>query len=176
MYAELSIDHGILKDGYELLKISPGRRKMIGLPGGPAAATAQLPRLGCAAIQGATRVSVWRSTRSSDAHRVPSASLLGVFGWCSTFYQWLPGITSGYIGGSRKSACVLPRALGFALKELLAPGASMKAGLWILSRWVVGPNEQAVRIINIMDECSRRRWTEAHSSISAKKLLRCWTK
>ena len=41
-----------------------------------------------------------------------------------------------------------------------------------LSDWVVGPNKQAVRIINIMDERSRRAlWTEAHNNISAKKLI-----
>ncbi len=41
-----------------------------------------------------------------------------------------------------------------------------------VSDWVVGPDKQSVRIINIMDECSRRAlWTEAHSSISAKKLI-----
>jgi hypothetical protein len=40
-----------------------------------------------------------------------------------------------------------------------------------VSDWVVGPNEQAVRIINIMDECSRKAlWTQAHSSISALQI------
>jgi len=40
-----------------------------------------------------------------------------------------------------------------------------------LSDWVVGPNQQGVRVINIMDECSRKAlWTEAHTSISATKL------
>ena len=38
-----------------------------------------------------------------------------------------------------------------------------------LSDWVVGPGQEKVRIINIMDECSRKAlWTEAHNSISAK--------
>jgi putative transposase len=41
-----------------------------------------------------------------------------------------------------------------------------------LSDWVVGPDGQKVRIINIMDECSRRAlWTEAHTSITAEKLI-----
>ena len=41
-----------------------------------------------------------------------------------------------------------------------------------LSDWVVGPGEEKVRIINIMDECSRKAlWTEAHSSISANRLV-----
>jgi putative transposase len=41
-----------------------------------------------------------------------------------------------------------------------------------LSDWVVGPTKKQVRIINIMDEGSRRAlWTEAHHSISAKKLI-----
>ena len=41
-----------------------------------------------------------------------------------------------------------------------------------LSDWVVGPGQEKVRIINIMDECSRKAlWTEAHLSISAKTLV-----
>ena len=40
-----------------------------------------------------------------------------------------------------------------------------------LSDWVVGPGQEKVRIINLMDECSRKAlWTEAHHSITAKKL------
>lgn len=40
-----------------------------------------------------------------------------------------------------------------------------------LSDWVVGPNQQAVRIVNVIDEGSRKAlWTEAHNSISAKTL------
>lgn len=40
-----------------------------------------------------------------------------------------------------------------------------------LSDWVVGPGQQKVRIVNIMDECSRKAlWTEAHTNISAKAL------
>lgn len=41
-----------------------------------------------------------------------------------------------------------------------------------VSDWVVGGQQKQVRIINIMDEGSRRAlWTEAHNSISAKKLI-----
>ena len=41
-----------------------------------------------------------------------------------------------------------------------------------LSDWVIGPGQEKVRIINIMDECSRKAlWTEAHNSICAKKLV-----
>ena len=41
-----------------------------------------------------------------------------------------------------------------------------------VSDWVVGPQQKHIRIINIMDEGSRRAlWTEAHNSISAKKLI-----
>lgn len=58
-------------------------------------------------------------------------------------------------------------------QDLLAP-EKVNAG-WamdFLSDWVVGPNQEKVRIINIMDECSRKAlWTEAYSSISAKTLL-----
>ena len=58
-------------------------------------------------------------------------------------------------------------------QELLAP-AKVNQG-WamdFLSDWVVGPQQKQVRLINIMDECSRRAlWTEAHSSISATTLV-----
>lgn len=41
-----------------------------------------------------------------------------------------------------------------------------------LSDWVVGPEKQSVRLINVMDEGSRKAlWTEAHTSISASKLI-----
>ena len=41
-----------------------------------------------------------------------------------------------------------------------------------LSDWLVGHGQQSVRVINIVDECSRKAlWTEAHESISAKKLV-----
>lgn len=42
-----------------------------------------------------------------------------------------------------------------------------------LSDWVIGPGQEKVRIINIMDECSRKAlWTEAHRSISATQLTK----
>lgn len=55
---------------------------------------------------------------------------------------------------------------------LLAPdGINEGWAMDFLSDWVVGPNQQSVRIINIMDEGSRKAlWTQAHSSISAKTL------
>ena len=41
-----------------------------------------------------------------------------------------------------------------------------------LSDWLVEHGQQSVRVINIVDECSRKAlWTEAHESISAKKLV-----
>jgi len=55
---------------------------------------------------------------------------------------------------------------------LLAPdGINEGWAMDFLSDWVVGPNQKGVRIINIMDEGSRKAlWTEAHTSISAKTL------
>lgn len=42
-----------------------------------------------------------------------------------------------------------------------------------LSDWVVGPEKRSVRVINVMDEGSRRAlWTEAHNSISSSKLIK----
>jgi putative transposase len=57
-------------------------------------------------------------------------------------------------------------------KELLAPkGVNQGWAMDFVSDWVVGPDKQPVRIINIMDECSRMAlWTQAHESISARKL------
>lgn len=41
-----------------------------------------------------------------------------------------------------------------------------------LSDWVIGPGGEKVRVVNIMDECSRKAlWTEAHRSICAKMLI-----
>lgn len=58
-------------------------------------------------------------------------------------------------------------------QQLLSP--EQANGGWAMdfvSDWVVGPLQKQVRIINIMDEGSRRAlWTEAHGSISAKKLI-----
>jgi putative transposase len=57
-------------------------------------------------------------------------------------------------------------------RDLLAPDKVNEGwAMDFLSDWVVGPGQQKVRIINIMDECSRKAlWTEAHTSICAKTL------
>lgn len=57
-------------------------------------------------------------------------------------------------------------------QDLLAPGLVNQGwAVDFLSDWVVGPGEKKVRVINIMDECSRKAlWTQAYSSISAEKL------
>ena len=59
-------------------------------------------------------------------------------------------------------------------QELLSPdGINEGWAMDFVSDWVVGPTRKSVRIINIMDEGSRRAlWTEAHESISAKKLMK----
>ena len=64
-------------------------------------------------------------------------------------------------------------AIRRSYKELLPPERINEGwAMDFVSDWVVGPNEQSVRIINIMDECSRKAlWTQAHSNISAKKLI-----
>jgi putative transposase len=42
-----------------------------------------------------------------------------------------------------------------------------------VSDWVVGLKDKQVRIINVMDECSRRAlWTEAYNNIKAKTLIK----
>lgn len=58
-------------------------------------------------------------------------------------------------------------------QDLLAPDRVNQGwAMDFLSDWVVGPNGHKVRIINILDECSRKAlWTEAHASISAKTLI-----
>ena len=58
-------------------------------------------------------------------------------------------------------------------QELLSPqGINEGWAMDFVSDWVVGPTKKSVRIINIMDEGSRRAlWTEAHERISAKKLI-----
>lgn len=58
-------------------------------------------------------------------------------------------------------------------QDLLAPdGINEGWAMDFVSDWVVGPTKKSVRIINIMDEGSRRAlWTEAHASISAAKLI-----
>jgi putative transposase len=41
-----------------------------------------------------------------------------------------------------------------------------------VSDWTIGPTKEAARVINIMDECSRKAlWTQAYRSISAKTLV-----
>lgn len=57
-------------------------------------------------------------------------------------------------------------------QELLSPdGINEGWAMDFVSDWVVGPTRKQVRIINIMDEGSRRAlWTEAHKSIPGKKL------
>ena len=57
--------------------------------------------------------------------------------------------------------------------DLLAPDKLNQGwAIDFLSDWVVGPNQEKVRIINIVDECSRKAlWTEAFSSISAQNLI-----
>lgn len=58
-------------------------------------------------------------------------------------------------------------------QELLAPdGVNEGWAMDFVSDWVVGPEKHSVRIINIMDEGSRKAlWTTAHTSISAKSLV-----
>lgn len=58
-------------------------------------------------------------------------------------------------------------------QDLLAPDYLNQGwAVDFLSDWVVGPEGEKVRIINIVDECSRKAlWTEAFCSISAKTLI-----
>jgi len=56
--------------------------------------------------------------------------------------------------------------------DILAP-SKLNQGWAVdfLSDWIVGPGGEKVRIINVIDECSRKAlWTEAYSNISAKTL------
>lgn len=57
-------------------------------------------------------------------------------------------------------------------QQLLVPSQVNQGwAMDFVSDWVVGVEKKPVRIINIMDECSRMAlWTEAHESISAKTL------
>ncbi|MEO1714175.1 MAG: IS3 family transposase [Bacteroidota bacterium] len=57
--------------------------------------------------------------------------------------------------------------------DLIAPDKINQGwAMDFLSDWVVGMEKQAVRIINVIDECSRKAlWTEAKTSISAKTLV-----
>ena len=58
-------------------------------------------------------------------------------------------------------------------RDLISPdGINEGWAMDFVSDWVVGPTKKQVRIVNIIDEGSRRAlWTEAHASISAKKLI-----
>lgn len=57
-------------------------------------------------------------------------------------------------------------------QDLLAPERVNEGwAMDFLSEWVIGEEQQKVRIINIMDECSRKAlWTEARESLPAKTL------
>lgn len=57
-------------------------------------------------------------------------------------------------------------------QDLLAPDHINEGwAMDFVSDWLVGPSQKAVRVINIVDEHSRRAlWTEAHASIPASKL------
>ena len=57
-------------------------------------------------------------------------------------------------------------------QDLLAPEQVNEGwAMDFLSEWVIGQEQQKVRIINIMDECSRKAlWTEAKESLPAKAL------
>lgn len=58
-------------------------------------------------------------------------------------------------------------------QELLPPdGINEGWALDFLSEWVIGDKQQGVRIINVVDECSRKDlWVEASHSITAAKLV-----
>lgn len=57
--------------------------------------------------------------------------------------------------------------------DLIAPGKINQGwAMDFLSDWVVGEERRSVRLINIMDEGSRKAlWTEAYETISAKRLV-----
>jgi putative transposase len=58
-------------------------------------------------------------------------------------------------------------------QDLLAPDLPNEGwAMDFVSDWVIGPSQEKVRIINIMDECSHKAlWTEAYHSIPAAKLI-----
>lgn len=58
-------------------------------------------------------------------------------------------------------------------QDLLAPEQINEGwAMDFLSEWIIGEEQQKVRIINIMDECSRKAlWTEAKESLPAKALV-----
>lgn len=57
--------------------------------------------------------------------------------------------------------------------DLIAPNSINEGwAMDFLSEWVVGESDQSVRVINIVDECSRRAlWTEARTSITGQTLV-----
>jgi putative transposase len=59
-----------------------------------------------------------------------------------------------------------------ACRGLLAPEQINEGwAMDFLSEWIVGEEQQKVRVINLMDECSRKAlWTEARESLPAKAL------
>lgn len=58
-------------------------------------------------------------------------------------------------------------------EQLLAPEKINEGwAMDFLSEWVIGEKQQSVRIINVVDECSRKDlWVEAAHSITAAKLV-----
>lgn len=58
-------------------------------------------------------------------------------------------------------------------QELLPPkGINEGWAMDFMSEWVIGANQQSVRIINVADECSRKDlWVEAAHNITAAKLV-----
>lgn len=76
--------------------------------------------------------------------------------------------------GSRKNYICAGHRSGLkrSYQDLLAPDQVNEGwAMDFLSEWVIGEEQQKVRIINIMDECSRKAlWTEARESLPAKGL------
>lgn len=68
--------------------------------------------------------------------------------------------------------CPKRRRIYREYQELLSPDSINEGwAMDFVSDWVVGPTNKQIRVINIMDEGSRRAlWTEAHQNVSAKKL------
>lgn len=86
---------------------------------------------------------------------------------------------------SRRQAYRLYRLAGLSLhkkpkkprikrvfQDLLAPKHINEGwAMDFLSEWVIGPKQQSVRVVNVIDECSRKNlWVEAAQSINATKL------
>ena len=66
-----------------------------------------------------------------------------------------------------KRARIKRKALDLISPAYLNQGWAMD----FLSDWVVGMDQKKVRLINIIDECSRKAlWTEAYSSISGQEI------